>query len=331
MRRRGFTLIELLVVIAIIAILIALLVPAVQKVREAAARTQCTNNLKQMVLAAHNFESVKKTFPPSSGPVPTSGTSRGSLQALLLPYLEQANKYNQFDLTKDVNTDPANAAARDSDVPIYLCPSENSPSKFTLSPNGYGRCNYFGNMGATADAFSMDHTIGGVFFSEFTATIVANGNRPGAIRPSGITDGLSNTAMFAEIKRGKMVGNTSTAAAQDPQDIRQPIGLTGAALLSPPAACNGATSSFRYAGLQYYRHLSITSLYTHTQTPNYQGGDCTDASFNRSHIQARSYHTGGVNVAVSDGSVRFVGDSVSLSTWRAFGTRGGREPLGNDL
>src|SRR3977135_1031090 len=94
--RRGFTLIELLVVIAIIAILIALLVPAVQKVREAAARTQCANNLHQMVIGAHNYESNFKTFMAASGPWPSGdkGTSRASLQALLLPYLEQANKYN---------------------------------------------------------------------------------------------------------------------------------------------------------------------------------------------------------------------------------------------
>src|SRR5712664_283799 len=93
-KRPGFTLIELLVVIAIIAILIALLVPAVQKVREAAARTQCANNLHQMVIGAHNYESNNKQFMPASGPAPVSGSSRASLQALLLPYLEQANKYN---------------------------------------------------------------------------------------------------------------------------------------------------------------------------------------------------------------------------------------------
>src|SRR5438128_3819102 len=329
--RRGFTLIELLVVIAIIAVLIGLLVPAVQKVREAANRMKCGNNLRQLVLGAHNYESQHRTFPPSSGPQPIVGTSRASLEALLLPYLEQGNKYNQFDLTQDVNTAAVNAPARSSDVPVYICPSDPSQSKFTLTPDGYGRNNYYGNMGATADALgqgigntagsSRDPAVGGIFFAQFTREITDAGNHPGAIAIKDVTDGTSNTAIFAEIRRGNMVGNTSTATAVDPQDIREPIALTGANLLAPPAACNGKTTSFRYVGLQYYRQLSITSLYTHTQVPNYQGGDCTDGSFTRSHIQARSYHTGGVNVALSDGSVHFITNSISLATWRALGTR----------
>ena len=149
-RRPAFTLIELLVVIAIIAVLIGLLVPAVQKVREAANRMKCGNNLRQMVLGAHNYESQHRTFPPSSGPQPIAGTSRASLEALLLPYLEQGNKYNQFDLTADVNTAAVNAADRSSDVPVYICPSDPTQSKFTLTPDGYGRNNYYGNTGATA-------------------------------------------------------------------------------------------------------------------------------------------------------------------------------------
>ena len=327
MKRAGFTLIELLVVIAISAILIALLVPAVQKVRAAAARAQCQNNLKQMGLAAHNYVSTFKKFPPSSGPAPTVGTSRASLQAFLLPYLEQSNKYKKFDFTQDINTHANNKEARESDVPVYLCPSDISASKF----GDNGRTNYFGNMGITADAFSTDASTAGMFFSEFTATIIANGNIPKSVGVNRVNDGMSNTALFAEIKRGRMDGTTSTATAVDPQDQRQPIALTGAAFLSPPAACNGLTSSFRYAGLQYYRHLSITSMYTHTQVPNYQGGDCTDASFNRSHIQARSYHSDGVNVCIADGSVRFVADNISLTTWKALGTRAAGDLLGSDF
>ena len=327
-RRRAFTLIELLVVIAIIAILIALLVPAVQKVREAAARAQCSNNLKQMGLAAHNYESSFRTLPPSSGPVPVNGgSSRASLQAVLLPYLEQASKYNQFNLKEDVNTHASNAAARTSDVPIYLCPSETSAAQFPSGSSNAGRSNYYGSMGATADAFENNPLRAGLFFTQTTAQINANGNRPGAVKIAAVTDGLSNTAMFAEIRRGNRAA--SGVPAVDPQDIRTGIGLTGST--TPPGACDGMTSSIRYAGLQYYRHLSITSRYSHTRTPNAKGGDCTDGSFDRAHIAARSYHPGGVNVCLGDGSVRFVTDTVSLNTWRALGTRGGNDILGSDF
>jgi prepilin-type N-terminal cleavage/methylation domain-containing protein len=146
--RPAFTLIELLVVIAIIAVLIALLVPAVQKVRESANRSRCQNNLRQMALAAHNYESANNTFPPGGGPIPVGAyTSRASVQALILPYVEQASKYAQFDFTQDVNSGAGSASARLQDVPIYLCPSDPSTARFAA---GFGRSNYFGNMGTNA-------------------------------------------------------------------------------------------------------------------------------------------------------------------------------------
>src|SRR5580704_12288531 len=113
MKRKGFTLIELLVVIAIIAVLVGLLLPAVQKVREAAARMSCSNNLKQIGLASMNYESTYSCLPPGSGPVPTAGGSSASTVVLILPFIEGGNLYNLFNLAVDTNSSAANAAARD--------------------------------------------------------------------------------------------------------------------------------------------------------------------------------------------------------------------------
>src|SRR5262249_42273807 len=144
----------------------------VQKVREAANRMKCSNNLKQMALACHNYESSYGSLPPGGGPPPIAEPppeppQRPSVQAMVLPYIEQANKYNQFNFDYSVNSAAVNAAARQQDVSIYLCPSDQSKATFTTgSPaQPVGRSNYFGNMGITAYVRAgQNAAVGGAFY-----------------------------------------------------------------------------------------------------------------------------------------------------------------------
>jgi len=346
-RRVGFTLIELLVVIAIIAILIGLLLPAVQKVREAAARTKCQNNVKQITLAAHNYESSNGSLPPGAGklpilpngllPSPGSGTGRPTTQVMLLPYVEQASKYAQFNFDYDVVTpsvtpDP-NAAGRAQDVPFYLCPSDPSTGAFTNGtvPGTNGRSNYFCNAGSSVSALDDAEGGGGryagIFWVEFTTKQRTTlGNNPRTVRLANIDDGSSNTAMFAEIKRGYQ----DATRPPDPWDIKNNgADWSGqfATVTTRPASCDGAPS-FRYAGLQYYRAgVMWTGLYNHMLPPNSALSDCVDASLLRGFITARSYQNGGVNVGFCDGSVRFITDGIDPNTWRAMGSRADGVPV----
>jgi prepilin-type N-terminal cleavage/methylation domain-containing protein/prepilin-type processing-associated H-X9-DG protein len=346
-KRQGFTLIELLVVIAIIAILIALLLPAVQKVRDAANRTQCQNNLKQIALATLNYESTFKGFPPGAGPLPLYavngtvqhqptlgqtvaaagiGTQRPSPQVLILPYVEQANKYNQFDITRDVNGDNANAAARSQDIPIYICPADFSAGMINGTTDG--RTNYMASIGANPNPTVIDASQGGgMFFVEFTNTQWGTLlNRPRFVTIYQVTDGTSNTAMWGEIKRGVGVGSQSAAAASPPPVAWDVLGVaavttpnaTGACAQNPVNVTSGTL--YRYAGEEYFRSFAFTSFYTHTTPPNAQTMDCTD--LNSEHLAARSWHSGGVNVAFCDGSVHFIADSIDLASWQAMGSRG---------
>jgi prepilin-type N-terminal cleavage/methylation domain-containing protein/prepilin-type processing-associated H-X9-DG protein len=324
MRSRAFTLIELLVVMAIIAVLVGLLLPAVQSAREAARRIQCTNNLKQIAIAAHNFIQANSSLPPGASLAPSEASSL----IFIAPFLEQSNRYNAFNINVDVTGSPSNITARALDVNGFLCPSDPAsgtyPDPFQLpgqQPGTMGRSNYFGNLGANGWAYDQYNS-----FSKSTAAsgVFAYGS---STRLGDITDGTSNTALHAEIKRGARPDH-------DVLDVTILLpniwGSGNPALnsnnLKPPAACDSnLAATYNFTGLQCQRGFLLTALYTHTVPPNYKGRDCISATVDQAHLASRSYHPGGVNVAMADGSVRFVGDRIQMQVWRSLGTRAGGE------
>lgn len=354
--RSGFTLIELLVVIAIIAVLIALLLPAVQAAREAARRAQCVNNLKQMGLAVHNFESTNGKFPDGQGPVPINSTTwdRPSIQAQILPYLEQSALYSAFNMTLNTNNSPENDTARCQQIAAFNCPSDAASAKINGSTmwggstGQFGTSNYYGSIGSTANILFNTGTATsennaarlGIFncTMNLTGTLATNPkwrSIESKITIASVTDGTSNTALFSEIRKSPV---TAALASTDPDTQRVMIHLYSGTWdpvvdnWTPrlPECDTNMTGGNTGRGQQYYRGIQFQQTYSHTVQPNYKGFDCMAPGWSVGHIAARSYHSGGVNVCMADGSVRFIKDSISLPTWRALGTRAGGEIISAD-
>jgi prepilin-type N-terminal cleavage/methylation domain-containing protein/prepilin-type processing-associated H-X9-DG protein len=314
--RRGFTLIELLVVIAIIGILIALLLPAVQAAREAARRTTCRNNLKQIGLALHNYLDANRVFPPSIciNSTPTSTGGVFSVLVRILPYVEQNNAYQAANVGNNsynsTNTVPADRMG------LYICPDEiNDKPHGTTFPTDYafnaGTWQYYDpTTGAGGD---------GAFYPNSKAT------------PAWFTDGLSQTLAFAEVKAFmSYVRNGNDAPVNPPTSLSS---------LTAGQFKNSANHTEWVDGLLY--QTGFTTTFTpNSVTPiagttgdaplNATDGDycscredqaanCTEPI--RYAVTSRSYHPSSVNVLFMDGSGHTIASSIDLETWRALGSR----------
>jgi prepilin-type N-terminal cleavage/methylation domain-containing protein/prepilin-type processing-associated H-X9-DG protein len=303
-RRRGFTLIELLVVIAIIAVLIGLLVPAVQKVREAANRAQCLNNLKQMALAAHNYHDSHRKFPTGTrlsvmvGDRPTGGTN---LWVELLPYFELDNLYKKWDYDDYRNNFAGGRNATTAQViKVLLCPSDPLPEPvFQLKDQSFhGLSTYGGNAGKRS---TLVQTEDGIFFID------------SSVRLADITDGTSNTFLFGERSTVDPEFDSRISVVWPPP--KSPLwGWSRWANVLSPGAPGSVTLS--------------TPVPINYQVP--PGADLPQAFLDRV-CAFGSGHTGGANFAFADGSVRFVSETIPLDTLKALSTRAGGDVVAGDF
>ncbi len=345
--RGGFTLIELLVVIAIIAVLIALLLPAVQAAREAARRIQCTNNLKQLGLALHNYMGGHDVLPP--GRINSHVAGRGNCwgaYAQILPQLDQQAIYNAFNFSLPPDTDPtttlsaANTTGFQTFVNGLICPTDSNLELITVANGRFASHNYNLNVGSNytvvqAPASPLTGSPSGPFFEN------------SRVGPADFTDGMSGTVAISETVRSR---SNSTFANDrlnvflitgDNKSNAPPIvsdaDYTSRCLGLPPS-----TTQFQATkGVRWHYGAPGHTMYNHRRPPNDPRPDCrggiphsdkSDPNWNylSLNIAARSRHPGGINSLLADGHVQFIKNSIDAAAWQSLGTRNGGEVVSAD-
>lgn len=318
-KRGGFTLIELLVVIAIIAILVALLLPAVQQAREAARRSSCKNNLKQIGLALHNYHDVHSTFPMGThrqnnidscgnGSSASYASNRTLWGAHLLPFLEQPALYDQIDFEQggtgpgctgpSTGNNGANTIPARFELSAFRCPSDPGTKGDTTrddGPTSYVACVSTG----------VEQNAGGGSYQNNGESVLFMNSKT---KFRDITDGTSNTMVISEC----LVGSESSE-------------LSG----SGWATCTGLSGTVRTdTGCSwFYQYIQPSWTYSTLVGPNTNEIDCYRWDL-RGRSAARSQHTGGVQIVLADGAVRFVSDSINLQTWQNLGHKRDGNVLG---
>ena len=347
-QRRGFTLVELLVVIAIIGILVALLLPAIQAAREAARRSECTNNLRQLAVAALNYESAKKEFPYGRRKgIDADGETipQWGHLARILHYVESGETADLIDFN-DVTVPIAESDVRFHKFSFLLCPSDlddrmnNGTCSSTLdSWLGAGRTSYVGNGGSdTGRSFPViPSPFGGSsqHFEERNNGIFIT-NR--AVKVKQVTDGTSYTALYAEA----LLGDGDKFITEVPGDWFRITGtLQTAEQVYDSCTASGiltGSNQFPCRGRNWVHGDYTTSRYTHIMPPNEKSCSQSAGPFNAISVNedgnattASSRHPGGANMVCADASVHFVRDGIDHLVWWALGSRNGDDVVGEDF